>query len=477
VQKKSAHSIYKCFFMAESLEDFLGDCIDILSGPTSSSSRLVLFEKSNNKIELGFYRGTKHEIYAYLDMEIIRQLQDRSRLFIPDSSKFRNIKFSPGKQYPQSILGFSFEIDPKLLCVYWEAYDRKKEISKSEVEFYETALSIMALGIKKLLVIDEDQKELAYLKAISSRVQSPILLIDQSFTPLYSNRAGDRLLKEINAVQKNDIHSFIQRLVSGNDNIFENLGVHYHIQIHEIQMVETYQMIILNDDTNIEHQNETMRMIINVSNQILRSRITEALGYAKMMPLIGELNPKQREYIEKININFGSLLTEIDDLYELGRITRSNGIRVNLIEPYSLVDESIQLNRAEAIKNRVTIEVNMDELKGSEIFADPTLCRQAFYEVIKFAVQQTGMGRAVHIYGMKKSEKLSISIKDSGKGFSPMDVEKFPNVDTQDSDLKNLILVSKILNYQDIQFNISSKLGEGSEYLIVFTQKNVEISE
>ena len=119
---------YKIYFESDTLDDYASNFLALMKKQESACSRLLLYVPTIQEISKKYSLGNKSDIYAYLDDEIILQLKERSKLFIPDSSKYRAIKFTPGKPYPKSILGFSSKLENDLYIFFWEAVEQEKEL-------------------------------------------------------------------------------------------------------------------------------------------------------------------------------------------------------------------------------------------------------------------------------------------------------------------------------------------------------------
>lgn len=463
--------LYRDFFGARSVEDLFERIIKSLQDADTVGVRIILINAATEEIQSVYSGGIKSDVYAYLDPEILAQLRNRSRLYVPDSLKFRNIKFIPGEAYPRSILGFSFPLTEFSSGVVWLAFDKKIEIKKSEIDNYEKALEIIQGGVRKFLDFERIKMHNLYFQELLDYVGCPLLVIDGHNQPIWMNKVAEKATTGKDGDQNLKIGKFLGEVEKNSAETFMLNGVTYQAQYRDISISEdisSVKILMLEDVTLNRRQNEIIQLLVEVTNQSLRSYLIDAIGYTKMLPLIGELNPKQLDFLEKIQNKTENVLSDISDLFSIQRVTSENGIKIERLDLYTIIDDSIQLNRAEAVRNRVEMDLEMDEIRGESIYADRVLIRQAFYEIIKFAVLQTGLGRIVRVNAQKKEGGINIEIVDSGKGFSQVDIEQFPYGEFQNRDLNNLLLIWKILKLQNATFELSSKLGEGSTYQVNF---------
>ncbi|MGL1446852.1 sensor histidine kinase, partial [Vibrio parahaemolyticus] len=88
-----------------------------------------------------------------------------------------------------------------------------------------------------------------------------------------------------------------------------------------------------------------------------RTPLTNIIGFNELLssPLIGPLNPKQREYLSDITSSSKSLLAIIDDILDLATID-AGAVELKLAPlPVSLViDAAIEGVRDRAIQSRLT---------------------------------------------------------------------------------------------------------------------------
>jgi hypothetical protein len=460
--------ILQSLITVSTTSEFLKECLNIIGDTRSSSSTLLLLDgPSYRGLTEKAFIGRKRDDYTYLDNEICNQLEESSRIFIPDSTKFRKIKFLPGEAFPKAIVGFSEFIGEKRKVIFWETYDQTENISKSDVDFFESMLQLIALGLEKLF---EKIDQIAIVRELSSAIDSfdsPCFVINRDDELIYSNSAAKEFISNYPEMNDPSNKSIILGIFDENSAIHKDLKKTFSVHIQEIQDRNSSKIIILEDDSQSKKLNKIVELIIKIANRTLKSNLVEAAGYGKMIPLIGKLNRKQELYVNNILARLERSLEEIDSLFDIDRLIEGRGIIISAFDLSSILFEVIQLISPEAVKNRVELVVKIDTLANAVINADQSLCRHIFFDLIRFALSQSGMGRQLHITAEETENEYQISISDSGNGFSSIAVDAIRDGEkTVESKLRNLNLIKDICLFQGMKFEFTSKLNVGSKYSI-----------
>ena len=239
-------------------------------------------------------------------------------------------------------------------------------------------------------------------------------------------------------------------------------------------------MVLIRDVTQLSLI-EKMRkdFVANVSHE-LRTPLTVINGYLEMLPEATDIKP---EFVDKAFIEMRAQSTRMQ----------------------SLIEELLVLSRIESSKERVhkkivnvpqmlaTIKLEADVLnkqKGHEIIMqlDPTLrvygieteLRSAFSNLIFNAIHYTPDQGKIDIEWQWVEDHARFVVRDNGEGIEakhlPRLTERFYRVDkarsrkTGGSGL-GLSIVKHVLNHHYSQLEISSNLGQGSEFSFEFPEE------
>lgn len=464
------------YFQVNSLEELLIRTLNIIADEKMSSKRFLLLPTniSNmyNKAING--EGPKSEMYAYLDNEIIDQLADRQRIFVPDTTKFRTVKFIPDKPYPRSILGFSLNINQEYQGILWFAFEEVKEITRAELKQYERILDTLSIIVRDFLDKQKESRFNRFFRGVLDQIDSPILLLDESRNIIFANQTAKNTFMhdiEWSKKQEGENKEFLDVLFEsepGKELFLSKDGNDFRGIVNKLFDNDRLlgKSIILSNQTFELRQNKFFNLMIDVINQDLKAALIEIQGYSKIIPMIGSVNEKQVEYINCLALNTSRSISLVDDLFSIKRFKGNEGIKIKPVKLIELVDQALMLLEPTADQNRINIIIEKESFNNISVFADQTLITHAIYNIIKYAILNSNLGSEVEITRKLEMDNCVISIKDSGKGFSKVDIENFPDGDYQKNEIKELVLVWRIMRLHDGSFKIKSELGEGSEYII-----------
>lgn len=230
------------------------------------------------------------------------------------------------------------------------------------------------------------------------------------------------------------------------------------------------RVCVLRDVTHFKELDMMKSEFVATVSHDLRAPLTFMRGYATMLPMVGALNDKQKEFGEKIIIGIEQMTELIDDLLDLGRIEAGVGLAREGCNVNDLITEVVQALTAHAADKglKVIAEVPpaMPLLSG-----DPTLLRQAMQNFLDNAIKYTPAGGEIHIQAFMDENKFQFSVADTGLGIAPADqahlFEKFFRVKQRGStQVKGsglgLAIVKSIVERHGGRVWVESKLGKGS---------------
>lgn len=162
------------------------------------------------------------------------------------------------------------------------------------------------------------------------------------------------------------------------------------------------------------------KFMANMSHEI-RTPLNSIIGFSDLLHEegIGDLNEKQKEYIQIILKSAELLLELINDILDMsmidqGRIT----INKQLENPNLLIRSSITVLQALADQKQLTISTDLsDDIPN--IFLDPLRIKQVLYNIINNAIKFTLSGGSIVVQSRLTSEHVIISVADNGIGIKP----------------------------------------------------------
>jgi two-component system NtrC family sensor kinase len=154
----------------------------------------------------------------------------------------------------------------------------------------------------------------------------------------------------------------------------------------------------------------------------LRSPLSTLKGYATMLPMLGQLNDQQQEYLKKITSGIDGMTHLVNNLLDLGRLESGEGIKQEYILASSIIEKVFKSLLAEANHKSIILEIVLPEPAGHRVYADSALLQQAIYNMVENAIRFTNVGGRVDAGYLTTQDKITFFVKDNGIGISPIDL-------------------------------------------------------
>ncbi len=180
----------------------------------------------------------------------------------------------------------------------------------------------------------------------------------------------------------------------------------------------------------LKKMNEALRQADGLKNNFvqhvsyeLRSPLTNIIGFADLLKaqLAGELNDRQREYVDYITTSSAVLLTIVNDILDLATvdagIMRLELSQVHIPTMVSDVVEQISDRLKEGkLDIDVAISPAVDDMK-----ADPQRLKQILFKLLSNAANFAPDGSAIGLSVERDEETIIFSVSDKGPGI-PADI-------------------------------------------------------
>jgi len=248
------------------------------------------------------------------------------------------------------------------------------------------------------------------------------------------------------------------------------------LQISAVRFRKNQRLLILRDVTDVQNLERMRRdLVANVSHE-LRTPLTVLLGYLEMLKAQPEKpDPKAINRMFKQAHQMHALL---EDLLELSRLqesdSRSDAAEVDMPALIAQLREQADDFSREDHKLLFDVQPGLN-MRGTE--AD---LGSAFQNLIVNAIRYTPAQGRIEVSWKETDEGLVFSVRDSGVGIPHRDIpritERFYRVGSDRNRQTGgtglgLAIVKHVLNSHDAKLEISSVLGEGSEFCCIFPLK------
>ena len=176
--------------------------------------------------------------------------------------------------------------------------------------------------------------------------------------------------------------------------------------------------------------------LANMSHE-LRTPLNSILGFSDvmLMELDGPLTPNMNDDLKLIQKNGQHLLHLINDVLDMAKIESG---RMNLhpekFKVHEVLDEVNSITSTLASERNISLFIEEDSDREVEIFADNTRLRQVMINLVNNAIKFTEKGKIAICASKQDSETVLITVKDTGLGIPPEQLEdvfqEFTQVDT-----------------------------------------------
>ncbi|HEY0719990.1 MAG TPA: ATP-binding protein [Gammaproteobacteria bacterium] len=156
----------------------------------------------------------------------------------------------------------------------------------------------------------------------------------------------------------------------------------------------------------------------------IRTPLNGALTMLKVLERT-ELTPKQREYVETINLSGESLLTILNDVLDLSKI-EAGMLEITPVsfEVRTLLEEMAILMRPLAERSRLELSCVVHDAVPHSLVGDATRLRQVLFNLMGNAIKFTERGAvAVEVQSLEDDAThvtLKFSVRDTGIGVDPL---------------------------------------------------------
>ncbi|MBE9229786.1 GAF domain-containing protein [Phormidium sp. LEGE 05292] len=224
-------------------------------------------------------------------------------------------------------------------------------------------------------------------------------------------------------------------------------------------------------------------IIANTSHE-LRTPLTAILGFSSVLleECFGKLNPKQKEYVDRIYSSGQYLLELINDILDMSRIEAGRlELDPQIVFIKEITENVVSLIRERAIAQGLSLQVEIaSDLEY--LVADPIRLKQILINLLTNAVKFTPKGsvglrvyRSCETVNDCTTEKVNFTVWDTGIGIDPTDQVKlfspFSQIHTSLSRQFSgtglgLAIARRLAELHGGSITLESRLGKGTSFTL-----------
>jgi signal transduction histidine kinase len=180
-------------------------------------------------------------------------------------------------------------------------------------------------------------------------------------------------------------------------------------------------LLMLRDVTQFKKLSRNQSEFTRIVSHDLRSPLTAMQGFAGMLQLglVGDLNEKQRHFVDKILAGINQMTALVDNIQDAGRFDPETGFYELNRSACDLgeVVKRIVDNHLVPAEKVLNIRVNVAD-DVPIINADVNMLERAIINLVDNAIKYTPDGGSVEVGVQRKNNQVVVMVKDTGLGIS-----------------------------------------------------------
>ena len=225
-----------------------------------------------------------------------------------------------------------------------------------------------------------------------------------------------------------------------------------------------------------ERSNEAKSVFLAKMNHQLRTPLNAVIGYSEILREDAEADREESQMrdLERINSAGRHLLALVTDVLDVDKIA-SNDVELVMrpVDLAAFLDDVVSTCRSLVTVNRNEFVVDRGDGLGT-VFTDETRLRQIIFNLLSNAGKFTSRG-VVTLGISRAADTLVISVKDTGIGIAPANIEKlftdFSQAETSTATKYGgtglgLALCRSLCQLMRGEISVKSEVGRGSSFTV-----------
>ncbi len=344
----------------------------------------------------------------------------------------------------------------------------------------------------------KQNREKGILKTVFNAVRDGIMVIDRKFRIVYVNHAAQELLGLPENIENQSVARFL-RDIEWNDILKRNENEWYKTSRREIEIFYPVHrfllfyilphevdkgtaIIILHDVTESRHsvdkrlQSEKMEMISLLAAGVAHEIGNPLNSLSLNLQLLGRMLRKKRK--TKDSDRASALLDTAESevkrldliIREFLQAVRPAPLKFQRVNLEGLVSEVLSFIKEELSDRQILVKCIWPHDTPS-INADAGQLKQAFYNIIRNAMQAMPGGGTLKISCLVGEDSMRLSFEDEGAGISPQDISRI--FDPYYSTKKGggglgLVIVERIIREHGAKLSVETLDQGGAVFAISF---------
>lgn len=327
--------------------------------------------------------------------------------------------------------------------IVWLGFGMPYNLDESERAFLFILAGQAAIAIANARAFAAARKRREWLAAVLSSTPDPVLVVDRDLHLQLVNPAAQEtfptLTRESLGIQLDSLPNMADlvalfRMENGDRQATAmeydpGNGRMYAPNISDVRTESgemTGWVLILRDISHFKRLNDNMSEFLSTVSHDMRSPLTFMKGYLDMIGMVGDLNEKQHDFVEKTAAGVVQMSDMVEKILEAGKLDPVTGTyqllreASDIVEIFNkvtggLVEPASKKNLA--FESRVTAPIPI-------LNVDRAMLSSAFTNLVENAVKYTPEGGRIEVELGVKENDLLFRVTDNGYGIRPEDQKK-----------------------------------------------------
>jgi signal transduction histidine kinase len=219
-----------------------------------------------------------------------------------------------------------------------------------------------------------------------------------------------------------------------------------------------------------QHKSE---FLANMSHE-LRTPLNAIIGFSEVLleRMFGEINAKQKEYLQDILSSGRHLLSLINDILDISKVEAGRmELEPGPIDLRFVLQNTVSLIRERATRLGISVAMELDQSVGA-IEADERRVKQILFNLLSNALKFTPAGGRVTLTAARIDDAVQISVRDTGIGIRGEDQDRIfeefqqagPGKAVEGTGL-GLALAKRFVEMHGGRIWLESVVGSGSAFM------------
>lgn len=400
-------------------------------GTNAAGARAIVQNPSTNQ-PLTFGEGAAAETMATLDRAIINALRNKPELILETAEAMQEVLTLDEENTfrIQSLIALPLYSKERFQGMIWVGYRSPHEFDTNEQNLLHTLAGQATVLVENARLFATSEGGRRRLAAVLASTPDGVIVTDPTKRILLINRAMERIFNlKANEVIGRPVSSvipaplLIDALTSHNKSIRNpeipvGKGKVFYANTSTIMGSDGQVMgrvAVLHDITHLKEIDAMKSDFVATVSHDLRSPLTFMRGYATMLTMIGEMNDKQTDYVEKILSGIDQMAKLVDDLLDLGRIESGTKLRDDIVEIEPLLADLATEHWQHAHISGIKLEVDVTP-KDMIVTGDKRLIRQALTNLVSNGIKYAPNSGLMELRAEKVKKEVVFSVSDHGPG-------------------------------------------------------------